>query len=68
MEDYLKTKINIIGCVFAHDGLLEVVTNSVEGKEVVLNTSSNLTHDGFSATVIPGNGVITVQSDLPGLK
>jgi hypothetical protein len=68
MEDYLKTKINIIGCVFALDGLLEVVTNSVEGKEVVLNTSSNLTQDDFSATVVPGNGLITVQSDLPGLK
>ena len=69
MPDYLKTKINIYGCVFNQKGAMNLVVNSVENKEIFLKTSSNIElNDDFSATVIPGNGKIIVESDLTGLK
>jgi len=69
MTDYLKTRINIYGCTFKKDGQMQLVTNSVEGKEIFLKTSSNIElNDSFSATVIPGGGKIVVESDLKGLK
>jgi polygalacturonase len=69
MPDYLKTKINLLGCVFNQKGIMDLVTNSVPNKEIVLKTSSNLElHDDFSAKVTPGTGKITVESDLTGLK
>ncbi len=69
MPDYLKTKINIYGCVFNQQGVMDLVTNTVENKEIVIKTSSNVElYDDFSAKVIPGNGKITVESDLSGLK
>ena len=69
MPDYLKTKINIIGCVFNKKGAMDLLTNSVENKEIFLKTSSNIElFDNFSARVIPGNGKIVVESDLTGLK
>ena len=69
MTNYLKTKINIIGCLFSKKGLIDMITNSVENKEILLKTSSNMElYDDFSARVIPGNGIITIESDLTGLK
>ncbi|MCK5118158.1 MAG: hypothetical protein KAQ78_01170, partial [Candidatus Latescibacteria bacterium] len=69
MPDYLKTRINILGCVFNQNGPMDLITNSVENKEILLKTSSNIErHDNFSAKVIPGNGSITVESDLTGLR
>jgi len=69
MTDYLRTKINIYGCVFNQKGTMDLITNSVDGKEILLKTSSNLElNDDFSARVIPRNGKITVESDLTGLK
>lgn len=69
MPDYLKTKINIIGCIFNQKGAMDLVTNSVENKEILLKTSSNIElYDDFSAKVVPGNGKIIVESDLTGLK
>ena len=69
MPDYLKTRINILGCVFNRNGPMDLITNSVENKEILLKTSSNIErHDNFSAKVIPGNGSITVESDLTGLR
>ncbi len=69
MPDYLKTKINIYGCVFNQKEAMNLVVNSVENKEIFLKTSSNIElSDDFSATVIPGNGKIIVDSDLTGLK
>lgn len=69
MSDYLKTKINIVGCVFNQKGTMDLVTNSVDNKEILLKTSSNIeVNDEFSARVIPGNGNITVESDLSGLR
>ena len=46
-----------------------LLTNSIENKEILLKTSSNIElSDDFSANVIPGNGKILVESDLTGLK
>ena len=69
MPDYQKTKINIYGCVFNQKGTMELITNSVENKEIILKTSSNIElSDDFLAKIVPGNGKITVESDLTGLK
>lgn len=69
MPDYLKTKINIYGCVFNQKGTMVLVTNSVENKEILLKTSSNIElYDDFLAKVIQDNGKIIVESDLTGLK
>ena len=69
LQEYLKTRINMLGCVFSHDGPMDVVTNSVDGKEILLKTSSSIElRDDFSARVVPGNGRIRVESDLTGLK
>jgi hypothetical protein len=41
----------------------------VENKEIVLKTDSNIElYDNFSAKVVPGNGKISYDSDLTGLK
>jgi len=69
VSDYLKTRINITGSVFNNKGALNLVANSADGKQIILNTSSNIAiHDDFAAKVIAGNGKITVKSDLPGLN
>lgn len=69
MPYYLKTKINIYGCVFSKAGEMELVTNSVEGKAILLKTASNMElHDDFKAILKPGQGSIEVESDLSGLR
>jgi hypothetical protein len=69
MPDYLKTRINMVGCVFNHKGPMELVTNSVENKEIAVQTFASIElHDDFTAQVVPGKGRITVESDLTGLK
>jgi len=69
MPDYFKTSVNLIGCVFTHPGPIDLVSNRVDGKEVLLKTTSSVElSDNFSASVIPGNGNIEVASDLTGLK
>jgi hypothetical protein len=69
MTDYLKTKINITNCVFNQSGEMTLLNNSVDGKEIILRTSSNMElKEDFSAKIIVGNGKITVDSDLTGLR
>lgn len=69
MPDYFKTKINLVGCVFNHQGTMDLLINNVDGKEVLLKTSSSIEyHDDFRARIVPGNGRISVESDLSGLK
>jgi hypothetical protein len=69
IADHMKTRINIVGCVFNHEGPMDLVTNSIADREILLKTSSNMElHDNFSASVSPGNGSIVVESDLTGLK
>jgi len=60
---------NMVGCVFNQKGAMELVTNSVAGKEIALKTSASIElHDDFMASVVPGPGRITVASDLTGLR
>lgn len=69
MADYLPTKINLYGCVFNQAGAMELLTNSVPNKRIVLQTSSNVAlQDDFKALVNAGPGTVIVESDLPGLK
>lgn len=69
MTDYGKTRINMIGCVFGHDGPMNLVVNQVPGKAILFKTSGSLElSDAFSAAVVPGGGTISVDSDLTGLK
>ena len=69
INSYLKTQINIYGSTFRKRGEMNLLTNSVEGKEVLLKTSSNIElYNNFSAKVITGEGNIKIQSDLTGLK
>jgi len=69
MTNFLKTKINMIGCVFAKKGEFCLLNNSVDNKEILLRTSHSVElSDDFSAIVVPGNGKVVVESDLTGLK
>jgi hypothetical protein len=69
MPDYQKTRVNIMGSIFSYPGPLTLVSNSVAGKIITLNTSANVElSEHFTANVVPGNGTITVDSDLTGLK
>lgn len=69
MKEYFSTKINMVGCIFSHEGIMKLVTNHVENKEIKLKTSSSIElHEGFSAEVFPGKGRISVDSDLNRLQ
>lgn len=65
MPDYLKTKINLIGCVFNQNGEMNLLTNSVDKKEIYFQTSSSITiHDNFKANIKQGTGKVEANSDL----
>ena len=69
MPDYLKTRINMFGCVFNYPKTMDLVVNSVPNKTIAVKTSASVElSDSFSAKVIPGGGIITVNSDLTGFK
>lgn len=69
IADYQKTKINMIGCTFNQKGPMDLVVNSVNGKEILLKTASSIEYFAdFKARIVPGNGRVTVESDLTGLK
>jgi hypothetical protein len=67
LPDHMKTSINIYGCVFHQKGTMQLLTNTVDNKEIYLHTSSNLElNDNFSAWVSPGKGKVVIVSDLTG--
>ena len=69
MKDYGLTSITMIGCTFTHPGGMILLENGVPGTEISLKTfASTVLSDEFSASVVPGEGKVTVESDLPGLK
>jgi hypothetical protein len=69
MTDYGTTRISMNGCVFAAPGSLELLANKVPNKKVSFKTQGSIeTSDNFSASVVAGDGSITVESDLPGLR
>ena len=69
MQDYGKTTINMIGCNFGHPGKMDLVVNQVPKKAIVLKTASSVElSDRFSAAVVAGEGKISLESDLTGLR
>ena len=69
MPDYLKTRLNLIGCVFNQKGPMELLVNSITNKVIALKTSASVeTAEKFSAKIVSGGGNLTVDSDLTGLK
>ena len=69
VPNWLKTSINIYGCIFDQDGEMTLINNTAKGKEIELRTSSNMElGENFSAKIIDGGGEISVHSDLTGLK
>ncbi len=69
MTDYGPTHVSFAGCVFGHPGKLPLVVNSVPGKVIALKTASSVELSAdFSASVVPGEGTIDVESDLTGLR
>lgn len=69
VTDWLKTSINIDGCIFDHKGEMTLINNTSKGKKIELKTSSNIElGENFSAKIIDRGGEISVQSDLTGLK
>ena len=69
MPDYGTTKLNVIGCVFRHPGAMDLVVNEVANKVVELKTTASVElGDQFSARIVPGDGTISVESDLIGLN
>jgi hypothetical protein len=69
LRDYGRTSITMIGCTFFHPGTNSPVQNSVSGKRIDFRTlASTIIPSDFTAILVPGEGNITVDSDLPGLK
>lgn len=65
MDDYLKTRINIYGCVFHASGEMKLLVNEVKGKEILLKTASNIImYEDFSPQVISGGGKIVLDSEM----
>ncbi len=65
VPDYKRTRIDILGCTFGYPGKMNLLTNKVNGKEIMLKMSSNMAlDDHFSAIIGQGKGKNTVESDL----
>ena len=69
MNDYGKSSITMSGCTFTHPGKMNLLENTIPGKKIELKTVASTVLSGdFSASVLPGEGTVTIASDLPGLK
>ena len=69
LSEQSSTKINMIGCVFTHNGAMDLLRNEMDNAEILLKTSASIElHSDFSAGILAGNGNITVGSDLTGLE
>ncbi len=67
MEDYGRTQVNMLGCVFTHDGPTTVLENNVGGKQIVLNSTANIaTGDRFKAEVRSADDQLAIRGHLPG--
>ncbi len=69
LADYMRTNINLYGCTLNYPGKMNLLINDVPKKIVSLKTSANIeVSDEFSASVAPGAGTVSIDSDLTGLK
>jgi len=68
MNDYGKTSITMNGCIYTHAGPVTLLENRVPGKKIDFKTlGSTILYDNYTASVMPGEGKVTISSDLPGL-
>ena len=68
LPEFGRTIVTMTGCTFRQDGGMELLSNGVDGKAVLLKTTaSSVIGDRFRASIEGGNGTIVVESDLPGL-
>ncbi|MBA4300115.1 MAG: hypothetical protein C0433_08455, partial [Cyclobacterium sp.] len=66
---YQKTRINMYGNVFHHKGEMNLLINTVDGKEIFLKTSANMVmHDEFKVNIVGGSGKVTIESDIVNLN
>lgn len=68
MGDYGPTAITMLGCTFTHQGRNTLLENGVPGKKILFRTFASTFPADFSASVVPGEGNVAVDSDLPGLR
>ncbi len=69
MSDYQKTRINMYGNVFYHKGEMDLLINTVDGKEIFLKTSANIVmHDDLKVNIVEGSGKVTLESDIASLN
>jgi hypothetical protein len=69
IDDYGPTKVGMSGCVFRHPDALDLMENMIPNKHISLKTTGSIElSEKFSARVVPGQGTITVDSDLTGLR
>ncbi|MNH95486.1 Pectate lyase superfamily protein [compost metagenome] len=65
MTDYLETRILMTGCVFHHNGKMNLVENTVENKKVYLKIAASVEmNSDFIAVLKPGPGSIHCVADL----
>ncbi|MBS3820151.1 MAG: hypothetical protein KGY81_00115 [Phycisphaerae bacterium] len=68
LEDFGRTAVSFVGCVFRKAGAMPLLVNDVEGRQIDLATASSVVlHEDFRAEVAAGGGAVAVNSDLPGL-
>lgn len=69
MKDYLKTKINMIGCVFNGKGNFCLLSNKVKNKKIDLNTYASIYDvDNIIPTLDIDNTIVDINTDIIGLK
>lgn len=69
LSDPGTTYLNLLGCVFAKDGPLELLRIDVPGKQVTLATSDSVVLcPSFLASIKECDVASVVRSDLPGLR
>ena len=69
VPDYGKTFVNFYGNTLNKKGEMTLIENRVEGKEIILEMDNNIEiSEDFRAIIKNEGGVISINSDLTGLK
>ena len=69
VPDYGKTFVNFYGNTLNKKGEMTLIENRVEGKEIILKMDNNIEiSEDFKAIIKNEGGIISINSDLTGLK
>ena len=69
VPDYGKTFVNFYGNTLNKKGEMTLIENRVEGKEIILDMDNNIEiSEDFKAVIKNEGGIISINSDLTGLK